>query len=95
MFAPRGSYFQGRSVSGADGALAAEPGGGVRNRMKRQTVWAQRVFASPVLPLGERGSLSGRAALSFGSFLWARKEKNGKPAGIARYRQQTIHIISP
>jgi len=85
MFAPLGCSFPGKSVSGADGALAAEPGGGMRKRIKRQTVWAQRVFASPVLLPGDRGSLSGRAALSFDSFLWARKEKNGKPAGIAGY----------
>ncbi len=48
---------------------------------KGRTVRAQRVFAPPVPDLAERGRLSGRAALSFDSFLWARKEKNAPPAG--------------
>ena len=39
MFFPPKFRFLGRKeVSGDDGALAAEPGGGVRNRMKGQTV---------------------------------------------------------
>jgi len=79
---------------GTMGALAAEPGGGVRNRMKGRTVWAQRVFAPPVPDRDERGSLSGRAALSFGSFLWARKEKNAPPAGITdSWRMECIRSI--
>jgi hypothetical protein len=41
-------------------------------------------FAPPVPHLGERGRLSGRAAFSFDSFLWASKEKNAAPAGRQR-----------
>ena len=67
---------------GLVGAIGTEPGGEVRDRMKGQTVWAQRVFAPPVPDLAERGCLSGLAAFSFDSFLWARKEKDAHPAGI-------------
>jgi len=62
-------------------AVAAEPGVGMWNREKGQTVRAQRVFVPPVSHSGDRGSLSGMAAVFFGPFFWASKKKDAPPAG--------------
>ena len=50
-------------------AVAAEPGSGMRNRKKGQTVRAQRVFAPPVAGFAGRGRQGGPAAVLMWPFV--------------------------
>jgi len=79
-------FFEGR-WSGA-GAIVTEPGGEDRGRMKGQTVWAQRVFAPPVPSLGDRGCLSGVAALSLA--VWRRPHGGVLFFGHAKKRMGSL-----
>jgi len=97
MPAPPRGWWVGWEVSGDDGALAAEPGGGVRNRSKG----ANCPSAASFCPAGSgpcRTGSSQQPGCPFvavwrsphgASFLWARKEKNAPPAG-----RQVLMIIS-
>jgi hypothetical protein len=74
--------FKDGKVFGDDGlpsALSRAAGSEIGKRGKLSE--RSEFFAPPIPEVVERGRLSGAAALSFGSFLWASKEKNAPPAG--------------
>ncbi|MCL2790468.1 MAG: hypothetical protein FWD79_07465 [Desulfobulbus sp.] len=62
-------------------AVAAEPGDGVRNRKQGANCLNAASSCPAGSAPGDRSGLSGVAALSFASFLWASKEKNGPGKG--------------
>ena len=76
-----GGSGQGGSPGKKNSPLALSRAAGCGTGNKGQAVRAQRVLAPPVPRPVDRGRLSGRAALSFGSFLWAGKEKNAARRG--------------